>query len=258
MSFLAAVILLAQVGPFTPPGGGNASPLPPELQDRRPRREARTVPAEPAPAAQSADCSKAGDTVSAALCRGLAASERQDWAEAEAAFLQGREASTGPERARLGAMAGNAALAQGDAARALGLLDSAKADLGSDAGRDLIEIDRARALVALKRLPEAEAALTKARTLAPDNADAWLLSATLSRRLNNLDEAQARIETAARLQPVNPEIGLEAGVIAVLADREEAARKSWQSVIATAPHSAAADTAKGYLAQLGPVPGTKP
>jgi Flp pilus assembly protein TadD len=111
-------------------------------------------------------------------------------------------------------------------------------------------MDRARAYVALGQQAQAQAALGEARTVAPGNAQAWLLSATLSRRQNNLADAQAQIERAAQIAPQDPEIGLEAGVIAVLSGRDAAARKSWQSVLATAPESDAAKTAKGYLAQL--------
>ncbi len=95
------------------------------------------------------------------------------------------------------------------------------------------------------------AALIEARTSSPDNPLAWLLSATLSRRQGKLGAAEAQILTAAGLKPTDPEIGLEAGVIAVLAGHDEAARKSWQSVVAAAPESAAAATANTYLAQLG-------
>ena len=63
-----------------------------------------------------------------------------------------------------------------------------------------------------------------------------------------------------RSAPTDPEIGLEAGVIAMLDGREPAARKAWQSVMLVAPGSKAADTANGYLAQLGeaPVPANLP
>jgi len=44
---------------------------------------------------------------------------------------------------------------------------------------------------------------------------------------------------------------VEAGVIAMLGGKEEAARKSWQSVIEVDPEGDAAETARGYLAQLG-------
>ena len=78
------------------------------------------------------------------------------------------------------------------------------------------------------------------------------VSKTLLRRLGQLEPAQAAIETAARLAPTSPDIGLEAGVIAVLGGRDEAARQSWQSVIDLQPESLAAGTAKSYLEQLGP------
>jgi Flp pilus assembly protein TadD len=151
-------------------------------------------------------------------------------------------------------MAGNAALAAGKPDMALGLLDQAAQDAGGGEDRATtgdIALDRARALVALKRLPEAVSALVEARAATPNNAQAWLLSATLSRRMGKLADAQAQIATAAELLPVDPEIGLEAGVIAVLSGRDEAARKSWESVVKAAPGSAQAESAKVYLAQLG-------
>jgi tetratricopeptide (TPR) repeat protein len=193
-------------------------------------------------------------------CHGIALSRQAKWDEAQAAFLAARDAASDKAlRARLGAMAGNAALARGDAAAALAALDAAKAEGGADkmlAGG--IALDRARALVALKRDGEAAMALDEARADAPDDAEAWLLSATLSRRMNKLAQAQAQIEKAAALLPVDPEIGLEAGLIAVLAGRDDAARKSWQSVLAAAPQSEAAATARTYLAQLGPATAAKP
>jgi len=152
-------------------------------------------------------------------------------------------------------MAGNAALASGDAAGALGLLGEAEGEArtaGSAPLQALAAIDRARALVALGRGEEALAALETATSLAPESAEGWLLKATLLRRLERLEPAQTAIETAARLAPTNPDIGLEAGVIAVLGGRDAAARQSWQSVIELQPESLAAGTAKSYLEQLGP------
>ena len=69
--------------------------------------------------------------------------------------------------------------------------------------------------------------------------------------MGELAMAQVQIQEAARLLPIDPEIGLEAGVIAMLAGNEDAARKSWQSVVDTAPDSEVARTAHAYLAQLG-------
>ena len=114
-----------------------------------------------------------------------------------------------------------------------------------------IQSDRSRALVAQGKLDDAAAALTEARRDAPQNADGWLLSATLSRRKGDLGAAQAQIETAAGLDPKNPQVGLEAGVIAALAGHDDAARKSWQSVIDTSPAAPEAETARTYLAEIG-------
>ena len=90
-----------------------------------------------------------------------------------------------------------------------------------------------------------------ARRDSPQNAETWLLSATLARRQGDLASAQARIQTAAGLDFKNPDIGLEAGVIAALGNRDDAARKSFQSVIDTAARTPEAEAAKGYLDQLG-------
>jgi Flp pilus assembly protein TadD len=84
----------------------------------------------------------------------------------------------------------------------------------------------------------------------PDDAQAWLLSATLSRRTGDLGTAQAQIERAAALEPRDPAIGLEAGVIAALGGRDDTARKSFESVVAAAPDSPQGTAAKQYLAQL--------
>lgn len=197
------------------------------------------------------------DRAGAEQCHALALTRIDGFAEAAPLFLSARAdtpANEADERARLAALAGNAQLAGGDPATALAALDLAQADSASGSDlklRGTIEVDRARALVALNRPDEAASALAAARTAAPANHQAWLLSATLSRRQGKLGEAQTQIERAAQLMPVDPEIGLEAGVIAVLSGRNESARKSWQSVIKAAPGSPAARTAQGYLDQLG-------
>jgi Flp pilus assembly protein TadD len=97
---------------------------------------------------------------------------------------------------------------------------------------------------------EAEAVLAAARTLDPQSPLTWLLSATLARRLGKLEEAQGFIEIAAALSPNYPEVGLEAGVIAMLQGREDAAAASWRSVIEFEPDGETAATARDYLAQL--------
>lgn len=276
--------LIAQVGPFTAPGT-NGTPFPERVE--RPAKPRYVSPAPVLPPVRAGkaqacldsaenDAEEAVETATdwlsvakpdqvaeANLCLGMAQSRLEDWGSAETAFLAGRDAAGSDRlmRARLGAMAGNAALAGGRPDRAVAALNPAQEEakgLADPALTATIAMDRARALVALKRESEAEAPLAEARETAPDNAEAWLLSATLSRREGKLAEAQQRIERAAELLPVDPDVGLEAGVIAVLAGHDEAARKSWNSVVQAAPDSPAAATAKGYLAQLGPAPISKP
>ena len=263
---LVLLPLLAQVGP-----SGTQMQAPLDLPKRKPIEIATPqtrmqqclalVKSAPLDAVDTAeawrDSVKGSARAEPEHCLGLALSRLEQWDDAEQAFVAARDDAAANERelrARLGTMAGNAALAQGNAARALAHLDQAHGDaLGAGDGRLIGEtaLDRARALVALKRDNDAATSLLEAREKTPRSAQAWLLSATLSRRQGKLDEAQTQIERAAELEPVDPEIGLEAGVIAVLSGRDDAARKSWQSVIAAAPASELAKTAKSYLDQLG-------
>ncbi|WP_296719473.1 tetratricopeptide repeat protein [Erythrobacter sp.] len=277
MSLLLAMLL--QVGP-DPMGGGMQGD---DLVRDRPPRPAAEQPAEPEmlnptsawlvscldqlaedPArahttAQIRRSETTGpDRVLANHCLGTAATELGLWDDARAAFLDARAETPADEartRARFALMAGNAALASGDAQGALDLLGQAADDARAAQSapmQALAAIDRARVLVTMGRGDDALAALDMATTLAPERSEGWLLKATLLRRLERLDKAQGAIEHAAGLAPTNPEIGLEAGVIAVLAGREDAARQSWQSVIDLAPESPVAATARDYLAQLAP------
>ena len=276
MSFVLAI--LAQVGPFQ-------TPAPPVLRPpaSNPRKPAATQEAPRSPAradgygARLAEClaltdsdlgaavdlaenwaeaAKGDDVVAAQHCLGVAESRRGNWSEAETALVsayQGTSETDYDARARLGALAGYAALEGGKSERALALLDPAVGDADLAGERQLageIELDRARALVGLRRMPEASAALGRARGAAPANAEVWLLSATLARRMGDLRAAQSHVEEAIRLAPTDGEAGLEAGLIAVLSGRSESARASWESVIAVAPQSEAAVVAKQYLNQL--------
>ena len=238
-------------------GGSSTGPIVPPSQAAGCINEMEANPSGGAVAAQQAlDRAVGAERVRAGLCLGVALGALERWNEAQTAFLRARDAAAPTDnasRARLGAMAGNAALAGGSASAALPILDAAQAAAKTAQDNDLlgtIAVDRARAFVALGQKSQAEAALAEARNAAPGDAQTWLLSATLSRRENKLAEAQSHIERAAQIAPRDPEVGLEAGVIAILGGRDAAARKSWQSVVTAAPESDAAKTAKGYLAQL--------
>ncbi len=268
--------LLAQMGP-----GGAVQLKPLDIQREKP---AKVVAAQQSPKLKDcldlamqrppdgialadawlAEAKAMTDRAAASQCKALALTRIDGWGEAGALFLAARADTPvheSGERARLGALAGNALLVAGDTAGALAALDNARADANQAKDPQLggvIQIDRARALVALGQADSAAAALREARELVPDNAQAWLLSATLARRQGKLGEAQGQIQRAAELMPVDPEIGLEAGVIAVLGGRDEAARRSWQSVIKAAPGSDHARTAQLYLDQLGAAPAQPP
>ena len=182
------------------------------------------------------------------------------WDAAEAAFAEAAAVAAVGDPLRLAAVlgqAGNAALAGDHPDRALVHFDAAlKQPSGGAAARGQLQLDRARALVALDRADDAAAAFVAAQADAPDEPLVWLLSATFARRSEDLTAAQRLIEVAAKLAPSNsdlgPDIGLEAGVIAVLGGRDAAARQSWQSVRLIAPTSKAAGVARAYLDQLDP------
>jgi tetratricopeptide (TPR) repeat protein len=263
--------MLLQVGPM--PSTGPVSAVPEELYEQRRLNRARAAaidesrPDDPVRAcfvhadadAETARANYAArlnaaagtDRAVAAHCLGYALSALERWDEAAEAFARGKDALPSDDiyRTRLGAATAAARLAGGRPEAALAELDAltppADARLAT-----LMSLDRARALVALGRNEEAAAALAQARATGADNDEAWLLSATLARRTERLDEAQQFIERAAALRPAGPEIGLEAGVIAMLAGREEAALASWRSVVATAPGTPAAATATDYIAQV--------
>jgi tetratricopeptide (TPR) repeat protein len=266
LSILVPLIMQVGISPTASP----VSALPPELRDR----PARNAPALDRPASDPAiqvclDTARSDPEKARALaeewvsrttglqraagqhCLGVAAGNAGDWKAAADAFLAARnDASDNAFRVRMSALAASALLANGQPAEALAAVEGADAG-GEAALAGTIAIDRATALVALGRTDEAAAALADARAAAPDDPQAWLLSATLARRTGDLATAQSQIERAAALDPRDPAIGLEAGVIAALSGRDDAAIKSFESVAAAAPDSPQGAAARQYLAQLG-------
>lgn len=194
----------------------------------------------------------------AKACHGFALASDFRFAEAvpiltEAA--QGADAKSDPRAARFWAQAGNAAIADSKPAEALVALDKALASAApNNAERADIEVDRGRTLVALGQMENAATALGSARTLGPENGTAWLLSATLARRMEKLPDAVSYIQTAASLLPRDPAVALEAGNIAIAAGDEAAARKQWEQVVTIAPASRQANSAQAQLAALSATP----
>lgn len=198
----------------------------------------------------------------AKACHGQALANDFRFAEAVPIFTAAATEATnaGDARApRWWAQAGNAAIAASLPDQALSALDAALASPALiDTERAECQVDRARALVMLGRDADAAISLTTARQLSPENGTAWLLSATLSRRMNMLPDALSQIQTAASLLPKEPAVPLEAGNIAAAAGDEAAARKQWEQVIQIAPKSRQAETAQIRLAELSPSAEAKP
>ncbi len=158
-------------------------------------------------------------------CLGFAYTALLRWEAAEAAFLAARDAALPAgtlRRAQLGAMAANAALAEGRAAAALAILGVAARD-----------------------------ALAAARTLDAQSALAWLLSATLARREGDLKRAGTDITEALRRSGDDPMVQFEAGNIAAAAGDEANARTHWGRVVELSPGSPLAESARKALEQFG-------
>lgn len=192
----------------------------------------------------------------AAQCRGYALGKAGRLAEAASAFESGAmmPGLDAPGQARLWSQAGNAALASGDAKRALADLDHAlEKPLPASLAVGEIYLDRARAKVSTGDNGGARTDFDKALVMAPADPLAWLLSATLARRMNDLPVARAHIEKAASLARNDADVAIEQGVIYALSgDRDAAARAAFSRAQEVAPKgSTAAARATTYLAQLG-------
>ncbi len=251
MPYLLPILLLAAA-----PAAAQPMPTLDEVQFEECVKLARTDPASAVTEASLWAQQKGGYLARACHGFALATDFKFDLAVpllSEAATLAAQKGD--PRAARFWAQAGNAAIAAGQADIALDALGKALAFKSlADTERADSEVDRARALVALGQSAEAETALATARQLSPENGAAWLLSATLARRLNKLPDALAFIQTSAALLPRDPAVALEAGNIAIAAGDATAARKQWEQTIAIAPDSRQAMTATKQLAALAAAP----
>ena len=196
----------------------------------------------------------AGGGVLARQCEGLAYVTQKRWMPAATAFeAAAREADIKADgrAALLWVQAGNAALAGNDPAKAALYFDGALAR-GQLTGEALGEahLDRARARAALGDMKGARTDLDLATRHVPADPLGWLLSATLARKMNDLPLAQADIGEAAKRSPYDASVALEAGTIAVLSGRDDAARTAWEAAIKLSPNSPSAKAATESLARL--------
>lgn len=173
-------------------------------------------------------------------------------AQTLAKAAQAAETQKAPQAADFWGQAGNAALLAGDAKAAVGYFNSAIVAAGEFAPLRTANllIDRARAQVELGNLSAARTDLDRATGLAPKDSTAWLLSATLARRQNDLPRAAADIARAAALAPGDPDIQFEQGATLAATGDVAAARKLWETLVKSAPGTPAAALAGKALAAL--------
>lgn len=193
-----------------------------------------------------------GGGIPARQCLGIAYMADGRAAPAALTFEQAARAGEAARDERttdLWAQAGNAWLAAGDAARARTALDTALGrGGGSEPWKGELYIDRARADVDLDDLKAARIDLDKALILTADDPMAWLLSATLARRQQDVARAAKDIAEAIRRAPDNADVALEAGNIAALQGDIKAAREEWALAAQRGKGTATAKAAEAALA----------
>ena len=206
-------------------------------------------------------CAASADSA-ASLCRALAASVSQRFAEAAAEFE--RAASSSPpgeaKTQRMLAAAGNMWIAASQPGKAAVALDRALNGPGLMADqRGLALLDRARAAEAQGDLKTARKFATLAAQSAGEDPFTWYFSAALAIREGDLVTARVAINRALALAPVDPDILFEAGHVAAAEGDVSAARRAWERTIATDTNGPTASAARQALSLLDvPLTVTKP
>ncbi len=248
----------------TPVDGGDdraalTAVVPPAIAERLASclASANIKPADGITAAQG--WAREGGGAYAAQCHGYALGLDKQWTQAAATFEAGAKTKgiDAVMRARLLSQAGNAELIAGNGPAALRALDSALAQpLPRTLSTGEIHLDRARARVAANDLPGARTDMDQAITLAAADPLAWLLSATLARRMNDLPLARLHIEEAAKRARNDAPIALEQGIIYALSGGDDPAAIAafGRAQELAGPTSDVGKQAADYLAQLGQTP----
>jgi tetratricopeptide (TPR) repeat protein len=249
---IAALALLAAAAP--PPTPASA-PNP-----ERARFDACVQKADRDPPGAVADArawAGSGGGVAAGQCLGIAQAAAGDYAAAADSLASTADLAVRLNDGRaavLWASAGNAALAAGVPTRARDLLGRAIASPAlAGPMRGEAYLDRARAAVAMGELAAARTDMDQALLLVPGDPMAWLLSATLARRMGDA-RAAADIRQAADRAPGEPAILFEQGNIAAAGGDIPAARTAWTRARDAAPDSESGRAAVAELARSGGVP----
>ena len=211
------------------------------------------IKSDPASAVTQAETwTQASRAVPARHCLGLAYAATERWSIAAITFAQAAEEAQRQQDGRAAALwtqAGNAALAGEDPGQARDYLDRALAlPTLPPAMKGEAWVDRARADVALNDLPLGRIDMDKGLQLVAQDPFAWLLSATLARRQQDLPRAAKDIAEAEKLAPDDPSVELEAGNIAAASGATAQARQLWQRVVTLGPGTAEAKAAAAALA----------
>ena len=192
--------------------------------------------------------------VPARHCLALAQLQRKDFAAAMVSFegvAQDSERARDGQAVALWGQAADAAMAAEKPEAAERYLATAIAGPGgitlSPRAEAQLRLDRARALVDLKRDAEAAAELDKATTLAADVPFGWLLKATLARRMGDFKTAEAAILVAAQREPDSADVQFEAGNIAAAQGNDQLARTAWLAAARADPDSTAGIAANKAL-----------
>lgn len=196
-----------------------------------------------------------GGGVMARHCLALGELEIRDYTAALKSFegaAAASEAAADGMAVTIWSQAGDAAMRAGQPEAAVRYLTKAidgagGVTLSPKAGAQL-RVDRARALVDLKRDKDAAADLAAATATAPDVPFGWLLKATLARRMGDMKLAEASILEAAKRDPDSGDVQLEAGNIAAVQGNKELARAAWTAAVAVDPDAPAGIAAAKALA----------
>ena len=111
-------------------------------------------------------------------------------------------------------------------------------------------VDRAQSQAEEKNFAGALEDLNEALAAAPDRVDALTFRATAKRHLDDLEGARADVKAALSIDDHYQDAWLEDGILKRLADDAAGARASWEKLLALAPQSDAAETARRDLELL--------
>jgi tetratricopeptide (TPR) repeat protein len=244
-----AALALAAAQPHQPPGPA------PETEEGRAGQCQQQVRSNPEAGLSFATrWVAAGGGFHARQCAGLAYVGLERWAEAATTYEQAAQAADRAGDARgpdFWVQAGNAWLAGGQPRRAITAFDTAlRAPQLTQELRGEVRLDRARAMVAAGRLPDARSDLDQAIALVPRDPMVWYLSAELARRQGDLGRARTDIGRAQALARENPDVLLLAGTIAGQAGDMAEAERLYRQVAERAPETAAGRAARESLATI--------